>query len=130
MVRITISIMTGVTTRTTIDTPDGAVHPRLLARSHELELQIGSLHSYEYISDLFAKDSLQMAQRRTWSLSNGKDGRAHHSCRRDERAVLRICARWNGADDVGNLMKMAASISSNAAMGKGVTEVQFTKTEV
>ncbi len=40
-------------------------------------------------------------------------------------------AQWSGADYVDNLMKtVTGGISSTAAMGKGVTETQFTKTKL
>jgi hypothetical protein len=36
--------------------------------------------------------------------------------------------QWSGADYVDNLMKtVTGGVSSTAAMGKGVTEAQFTK---
>jgi isocitrate lyase len=42
-----------------------------------------------------------------------------------------IYAQWSGADYVDNLMKtVTGGVSSTAAMGKGVTEVQFTKTKL
>jgi isocitrate lyase len=40
-------------------------------------------------------------------------------------------AQWSGADYVDNLMKtVTGGVSSTAAMGKGVTEAQFTKTKL
>jgi isocitrate lyase len=42
-----------------------------------------------------------------------------------------ICVQWSGADYVDNLMKtVTGGVSSTAAMGKGVTEIQFTKTKL
>ena len=40
-------------------------------------------------------------------------------------------AQWSGADYVDNLMKtVTGGVSSTAAMGKGVTEAQFTKSKL
>ena len=40
-------------------------------------------------------------------------------------------APWSGADYVDNLMKtVTGGVSSTAAMGKGVTETQFTKSKL
>jgi isocitrate lyase len=53
------------------------------------------------------------------------------SYHREEHVDLIICAQWSGADYVDNLMKtVTGGVSSTAAMGKGVTEVQFTKTKL
>jgi isocitrate lyase len=42
-----------------------------------------------------------------------------------------VYAQWSGADYVDNLLKTVADgVSSTAAMGKGVTEAQFTKTRL
>jgi isocitrate lyase len=39
--------------------------------------------------------------------------------------------QWSGADYVDNLMKtVTGGVSSTAAMGKGVTEAQFTKNKL
>jgi isocitrate lyase len=44
---------------------------------------------------------------------------------------LMVCMQWSGADYVDNLMKaVTGGVSSTAAMGKGVTEAQFTKTKL
>ena len=130
MVRITIWIMTGASARTTINTQDGAVHPRLLACSHELQriaargLALGRAHLGPVRESI--RGRWHKGVRGAYLTERGKGGRAHHSCRRDERAGLRVRARWNGADNVDDLMRMTTGISSNAAMGKGVTEVQYT----
>jgi isocitrate lyase len=40
-------------------------------------------------------------------------------------------AQWSGADYVDNLIKtVTGGVSSTAAMGKGVTEAQFTKSKL
>jgi isocitrate lyase len=40
-------------------------------------------------------------------------------------------AQWSGADYVDNLLKtFTGGVSSTAAMGKGVTEAQFTKSRL
>ncbi len=45
--------------------------------------------------------------------------------------VLTNHAQWSGADYVDNLMKtVTGGVSSTAAMGKGVTEAQFTKSKL
>ena len=41
------------------------------------------------------------------------------------------CVQWSGADYVDNLMKtVTGGVSSTAAMGKGVTETQFTSSKL
>ena len=45
--------------------------------------------------------------------------------------TLMVFTQWSGADYVDNLMKtVTGGVSSTAAMGKGVTEIQFTKTKL
>jgi isocitrate lyase len=104
-------------------------------------LQLGGLHSSGYISDLFAKAFategmkayVELIQRREREL--GTDILTHQKVRilifisNEKRADDR--EQWSGADYVDNLMKtVTGGVSSTAAMGKGVTEVQFTKTKL
>ncbi|KAH9999629.1 isocitrate lyase [Russula compacta] len=86
-------------------------------------ITLGGLHSNGYISDLFAKAFategmkayVELIQRREREL--GTDMLTHQ--------------KWSGADYVDNLMKtITGGVSSTAAMGRGVTEVQFTKTKL
>ena len=51
--------------------------------------------------------------------------------RRESRADDCDCVQWSGADYVDNLMKtVTGGVSSTAAMGKGVTETQFTSSKL
>ncbi|VDB95753.1 unnamed protein product [Peniophora sp. CBMAI 1063] len=86
-------------------------------------ITLGGLHSNGYISDLFAKAFakegmkayVELVQRREREI--GTDMLTHQ--------------KWSGADYIDNLMKtVTGGISSTAAMGKGVTEAQFTKTKM
>jgi len=86
-------------------------------------ITLGGLNSNGYISDLFAKAFategmkayVELIQRREREL--GTDMLTHQ--------------KWSGADYVDNLMKtVTGGVSSTAAMGKGVTEAQFTKTKL
>jgi isocitrate lyase len=79
-----------------------------------------------------------------WSLSSGRSvsltrtyspirryASRPFSYQRDEQVDLIMCVQWSGADYVDNLMKtVTGGVSSTAAMGKGVTEAQFTKTKL
>jgi len=82
-------------------------------------ITLGGLHSNAYISDLFAqafakegmKAYVEIIQRKEREL--GTDVLTHQ--------------RWSGADYADNLIKtVTGGVSSTAAMGKGVTETQFT----
>jgi isocitrate lyase len=104
------------------------------------------LHSNGYISDLFAKafatDGMkvyvELIQRREREL--GTDMLTHQKVRTSGLCLVvkggRVgsdddCAQWSGADYVDNLLKtVRGGVSSPAAMGKGVTEAQFTKTKL
>ncbi|KAH9060504.1 isocitrate lyase [Lactarius vividus] len=86
-------------------------------------ITLGGLHSNGYISDLFAgafategmKAYVELIQRKEREL--GTDMLTHQ--------------KWSGADYVDNLMKtVTGGVSSTAAMGKGVTEAQFTKSKL
>lgn len=102
--------------------------------------QLGGLHSNGYISDLFAKAFategmkayVEIIQRREREL--GTDMLTHQKVRSlisKERCRSNDSTQWSGADYVDNLMKtITGGVSSTAAMGKGVTEVQFTKTKL
>ncbi|KAF7791419.1 hypothetical protein EIP86_002435 [Pleurotus ostreatoroseus] len=81
-------------------------------------ITLAGLHSNGYISDLFAKSFategmkayVELIQRREREI--GCDVLTHQ--------------KWSGADYVDNLMKtVTGGVSSTAAMGKGVTESQF-----
>nr|BAD93181.1 isocitrate lyase [Fomitopsis palustris] len=81
-------------------------------------ITLAGLHSNAYISDLFAKAFategmkayVELVQRREREI--GCDVLTHQ--------------KWSGADYMDNLMKtVTGGVSSTAAMGKGVTESQF-----
>ncbi|KAF8322626.1 isocitrate lyase [Clavulina sp. PMI_390] len=83
-------------------------------------ITLGGLHSNAYISDLFAKNFategmkayVEIVQRKEREL--GTDVLTHQ--------------KWSGAEYMDNLlMTVTGGISSTAAMGKGVTEDQFSK---
>ncbi|KZT09325.1 isocitrate lyase [Laetiporus sulphureus 93-53] len=83
-------------------------------------ITLAGLHSDAYISDLFArafategmKAYVELIQRREREI--GCDVLTHQ--------------KWSGADYMDNLMKtVTGGVSSTSAMGKGVTEAQFTQ---
>jgi isocitrate lyase len=85
-------------------------------------ITLGGLHSNAYISDLFARNFatdgmkayVELVQRREREI--GCDVLTHQ--------------KWSGAEYVDNLlMTVTGGISSTAAMGKGVTETQFSATK-
>ncbi|KAL7418137.1 isocitrate lyase [Mrakia frigida] len=86
-------------------------------------ITLGGLHSNAYISDLFAaafakegmKAYVELIQRRERDI--GCDVLTHQT--------------WSGAEFVDSLLKtVTGGVSSTAAMGKGVTEHQFTAPQV
>ena len=93
------------------------------------------MHSNAYISDLFAKAFategmkayVELVQRREREI--GCDVLTHQKVRRSflEHPGTRLTTiQWSGADYMDNLMKtVTGGVSSTAAMGKGVTESQF-----
>jgi isocitrate lyase len=100
-------------------------------------MQLGGLHSNAYISDLFAgafskegmKAYVELIQRKEREL--GTDVLTHQ---RVSHAIAFFAStltqkselQWSGADYADNLIKtVTGGVSSTAAMGKGVTETQF-----
>jgi isocitrate lyase len=94
------------------------------------------LHSNAYISDLFAKEYaktgmkayVELVQRKEREL--GTDVLTHQKVRFSLLcslvAVVDEVGQWSGADYADNLIKtVTGGVSSTAAMGKGVTESQF-----
>ncbi len=82
-------------------------------------ITLAGLHTTALISDTFAKAYSQQGMKAYGSLvqepemRNGVDVVTHQ--------------KWSGANYVDNLLKMVTGgVSSTAAMGKGVTETQFT----
>ncbi|KAF4589927.1 isocitrate lyase 1 [Pleurotus pulmonarius] len=81
-------------------------------------ITLGGLHSNAYISDFFAKNFARAGMKSYVEL-----------VQRKERALgtdVLTHQRWSGADYADNLIKtVTGGVSSTSAMGKGVTESQF-----
>ncbi|KAF9488944.1 isocitrate lyase [Pleurotus eryngii] len=81
-------------------------------------ITLGGLHSNAYISDFFAKNYAKAGMKSYVEL-----------VQRKERALgtdVLTHQRWSGADYADNLIKtVTGGVSSTSAMGKGVTESQF-----
>lgn len=82
-------------------------------------ITLGGLHSNAYISDRFAKAYATEGMKAYVEI-----------VQRQEREIgcdVLTHQKWSGADYVDNLLKtVTGGVSSTAAMGKGVTESQFT----
>ncbi|KAI0036491.1 isocitrate lyase [Vararia minispora EC-137] len=86
-------------------------------------ITLGGLHSNGYISDLFAKAFSQEGMKAYVELIQSKE--------REIGTDMLTHQKWSGADYVDNLMKtITGGVSSTAAMGKGVTETQFSKSKM
>jgi len=82
-------------------------------------ITLGGLHSNAYISDLFAKNYAKDGMLAYVSLIQRKE--------REIGTDVLTHQKWSGAEYADNLlMTVTGGVSSTAAMGKGVTEKQFT----
>ncbi|POW12068.1 hypothetical protein PSTT_04862 [Puccinia striiformis] len=82
-------------------------------------ITLGGLHSNAYISDLFAKTFAKEGMKAYVEEIQRKE--------RDIGCEVLTHQKWSGADYADNLLKTCTGgVSSTAAMGKGVTESQFT----
>ena len=82
-------------------------------------ITLGGLHSNAYISDLFAKAYAKEGMKAYVEIVQRKE--------REIGCDVLTHQKWSGADYVDNLLKtVTGGVSSTAAMGKGVTESQFT----
>ncbi|CAK5269762.1 unnamed protein product [Mycena citricolor] len=82
-------------------------------------ITLGGLHSNAYISDLFAKNYAKTGMKAYVELVQRKE--------RDLGTDVLTHQKWSGADYADNLIKtVTGGVSSTSAMGKGVTEAQFT----
>ncbi|THH29887.1 hypothetical protein EUX98_g4318 [Antrodiella citrinella] len=81
-------------------------------------ITLAGLHSNAYISDLFARAYATEGMKAYVELIQRKE--------RDIACDVLTHQRWSGADYMDELMKtVTGGVSSTAAMGKGVTESQF-----
>ncbi|KAJ7935512.1 isocitrate lyase icl [Mycena leptocephala] len=81
-------------------------------------ITLGGLHSNAYISDLFAKEYAKTGMKAYVELVQRKE--------RELGTDVLTHQKWSGADYADNLIKtVTGGVSSTAAMGKGVTESQF-----
>ena len=81
-------------------------------------ITLGGLHSNAYISDLFAKEFAKEGMKAYVELVQRKE--------REIGCDVLTHQKWSGADYADNLLKtVTGGVSSTAAMGKGVTESQF-----
>ncbi|KAF8272825.1 isocitrate lyase [Lactarius quietus] len=86
-------------------------------------ITLGGLHSNGYISDLFARAFAKEGMKAYVELIQRKE--------RELGTDMLTHQKWSGADYVDNLLKtVTGGISSTAAMGKGVTEAQFTSSKL
>ncbi|KAI0042161.1 isocitrate lyase and phosphorylmutase [Auriscalpium vulgare] len=86
-------------------------------------ITLGGLHSNGYISDLFAQAFAKEGMKAYVELIQRKE--------RELGTDILTHQKWSGADFVDNLMMtVTGGVSSTAAMGKGVTEAQFTKSKL
>jgi isocitrate lyase len=82
-------------------------------------ITLGGLHSNAYISDLFAKAFAKEGMKAYVELIQRKE--------RELGTDVLTHQKWSGADYADSLIKtVTGGVSSTAAMGKGVTEQQFT----
>ncbi|KAG5352916.1 Isocitrate lyase [Termitomyces sp. T112] len=82
-------------------------------------ITLGGLHSNAYISDLFAQNFAKTGMKAYVELVQRKE--------RDLGTDVLTHQKWSGADYADNLIKtVTGGVSSTSAMGKGVTEAQFT----
>ncbi|KAJ7212199.1 isocitrate lyase icl, partial [Mycena pura] len=82
-------------------------------------ITLGGLHSNAYISDLFAKEYAKTGMKAYVELIQRKE--------RELGTDVLTHQKWSGADYADNLIKtVTGGVSSTSAMGKGVTEAQFT----
>ena len=83
-------------------------------------ITLGGLHSNAYISDLFARGFANEGMKAYVELIQRRE--------RDIGCDVITHQKWSGADYIDNLIKtVTGGVSSTAAMGKGVTETQFSK---
>lgn len=83
-------------------------------------ITLGGLHSNAYISDLFAKGFASEGMKAYVEIVQRRE--------RDIGCDVLTHQKWSGADFIDNLLKtVTGGVSSTAAMGKGVTESQFSK---
>jgi len=83
-------------------------------------ITLGGLHSTAYITDLFAKGFAKEGMKAYVSLVQRRE--------REIGCDVLTHQKWSGADFIDNLLKtVTGGVSSTAAMGKGVTETQFSK---
>ncbi|KAI0055852.1 isocitrate lyase and phosphorylmutase [Artomyces pyxidatus] len=86
-------------------------------------ITLGGLHSNGYISDLFAQSFAKEGMKAYVEIVQRKE--------RELGTDILTHQKWSGADFVDNLMMtVTGGVSSTAAMGKGVTEVQFSKSKM
>ncbi|KAF9527587.1 isocitrate lyase icl [Crepidotus variabilis] len=82
-------------------------------------ITLGGLHSNGYISDIFAKNFAQTGMKAYVELVQRRE--------REIGCDVLTHQKWSGADYADSLIKtVTGGVSSTAAMGKGVTESQFT----
>ncbi|PCH39762.1 isocitrate lyase [Wolfiporia cocos MD-104 SS10] len=82
-------------------------------------ITLAGLHSNAYINDLFAKAFATEGMKAYVELVQSRE--------REIGCDVLTHQKWSGADYMDNLMKtVTGGVSSTAAMGKGVTEAQFT----
>ena len=83
-------------------------------------ITLGGLHSNAYISDLFAKGFAKEGMKAYVTLVQRRE--------REIGCDVLTHQKWSGAEFIDNLLKtVTGGVSSTAAMGKGVTESQFSK---
>ncbi|KAG6841974.1 Isocitrate lyase [Blastosporella zonata] len=81
-------------------------------------ITLGGLHSNAYISDLFAQNFAKTGMKAYVELIQRKE--------RELGTDVLTHQKWSGADYADNLIKtVTGGVSSTSAMGKGVTEAQF-----
>lgn len=83
-------------------------------------ITLGGLHSNAYISDQFAKGFAKEGMKAYVEIVQRKE--------REIGCDVLTHQKWSGANYVDNLLKtVTGGVSSTAALGKGNTEVQFSK---
>lgn len=83
-------------------------------------ITLGGLHSTAYITDLFAKGFASEGMKAYVKLVQRRE--------REIGCDVLTHQKWSGADYIDDLLKtVTGGVSSTAAMGKGVTESQFSK---
>lgn len=86
-------------------------------------ITLGGLHSNGYISDLFARQYSKEGMKAYVELVQRKE--------RELGTDMLTHQKWSGAEYVDSLLKtVTGGVSSTAAMGKGVTEEQFSKSKM